>query len=139
MYNKYNGGAAMLLTVDFESALPIYQQIRNGVVQGIADGSLHDGDPLPSVRALASELGVNLHTVNKAYHLLKIEGFVKMQRSRGTVVSALGPGRDSKDFMEAAGIVLKNIVSEAAARSIGREKLTGMINNLYNELEGTKK
>ncbi len=128
----------MLLTVDFESAQPIYQQIRNGVVQGIADGSLHDGDPLPSVRALATELSVNLHTVNKAYHLLKIEGFVKMQRSRGTVVSMQGLGRDSKDFMDAAGSVLKNIVTEAVTRSISRERLTGMINQYYNEMEGKK-
>lgn len=126
----------MLLTVDFESAQPIYQQIRNGVVQGIADGSLRDGDPLPSVRALASELGVNLHTVNKAYHLLKIEGFVKMQRSRGTVVSIQGLKRDSKDFMDAAGSVLKNIVSEALTRSIGRERIVGIINRYYNEMEG---
>lgn len=129
----------MLLTVDFESDQPIYQQIRNGVVQGIANGSLADGDPLPSVRALAGELGVNLHTVNKAYHLLKIEGFVKTQRSRGTVVSAQGLGRDSKDFIEAAGAVIKNIVSEAVARSISRERLTGMINRFYNEMEGKKR
>lgn len=128
----------MLLTVNLESGQPIYLQIRNSVVEGIADGSLKDGDPLPSVRALASELGVNLHTVNKAYHLLKIEGFVKMLRSRGTVVSIQGLGRDSKDFMDAAGMVLKNIVSEAVTRSIGREQLTGMINRYYNELEGKK-
>jgi GntR family transcriptional regulator len=126
----------VLLTVDLESGQPIYLQIRNGVVEGIANGSLKDGDPLPSVRALASELGVNLHTVNKAYHLLKIEGFVKMLRSRGTVVSVQALGRDAKDFMEAAGIAFKNIVSEAITRSIGREQLTGMINRLYNELEG---
>jgi GntR family transcriptional regulator len=128
----------VLLTVNLESGQPIYLQIRNSVVEGIANGSLKDGDALPSVRALASELGVNLHTVNKAYHLLKIEGFVKMLRSRGTVISAQALGRDAKDFMEAAGVALRNIVSEAITRSIGRERLTGMVNRLYNEMEGKK-
>lgn len=127
----------MLLTVNLESGQPIYIQIRNSIVEGIANGALKEGDTLPPVRALASELGVNLHTVNKAYHMLRIEGFVKMNRSRGTVISA-DTGRDSKDFMDAAKETLKNIVSEAITRSIGREQLTGIINCLYNEMEGKK-
>lgn len=127
----------MLLTVNLESGQPIYMQIRNHIVEGIANGALRDGDPLPSVRALASELGVNLHTVNKAYHMLRIEGFVKLLRSRGTVIST-DMSRDSRDFMDAAAAAIKNIVSEAITRSIGREQLTGMINNFYNEMDGKK-
>ena len=84
-------------------------QIRNGIVEGIASGKLKEGDTLPPVRTLASELGINLHTVNKAYQILKLDGFVKMLRNRGTVISA-GAGRNSKDFMEAAEETLKNIV-----------------------------
>ncbi|MEI6101356.1 MAG: GntR family transcriptional regulator [Eubacteriales bacterium] len=127
----------MLLTVNLESSQPIYIQIRNSVVEGIANGMLKDGDALPSVRILACELGVNLHTVNKAYQMLKMEGFVKVYRKKGTVISA--DKRDSGDFMEAAAATLKNIVSEAITRSIGREQLTGMIHQLYNEMEGKKK
>ena len=127
----------MLLTVNLDSGQPIYIQIRNSIVEGIASGELKDGDTLPPVRTLASELGVNLHTVNKAYHMLRIEGFVKMNRSRGTVVSS-DTSRDAGDFMDAAKATLKNIVSEAITRSIGREQLTGIINVLYNEMEGKK-
>jgi DNA-binding transcriptional regulator YhcF (GntR family) len=125
----------MLLTIDFESGQPIYLQIRNGIVEGIANGKLKEGDTLPPVRTLASELGINLHTVNKAYQMLRLDGFVKMLRNRGTVISA-GEGRDSKDFMDAATETLKNIVSEAITRSIGREQLIGIINRLYNETQG---
>lgn len=125
----------MLLTIDFESGQPIYLQIRNGIVEGIANGKLKEGDTLPPVRTLASELGINLHTVNKAYQMLRFDGFVKMLRNRGTVISA-GEGRDSKDFMDAATETLKNIVSEAITRSIGREQLIGIINRLYNETQG---
>lgn len=127
----------MLLTVDLESKQPIYLQIRNGIVEGIAGGRLKEGDTLPPVRTLASELGVNLHTVNKAYQMLKLEGLVKMLHNRGTVIAAGGLGRDSHDFMEAASENLKNIVSEAITRSVRREQLIGIINRLYNELGGT--
>jgi GntR family transcriptional regulator len=126
----------MLLTINLESSQPIYIQIRNSIVEGIANGMLKDGDPLPSVRILATELGINLHTVNKAYQMLKMEGFVKVYRKKGTVISA--ETRDSRDFMEAAAATLKNIVSEAITRSISREQLTGMINQMYNEMEGKK-
>jgi DNA-binding transcriptional regulator YhcF (GntR family) len=125
----------MLLTIDFESGQPIYLQIRNGIVEGIANGKLKEGDTLPPVRTLASELGINLHTVNKAYQMLRLDGFVKMLRNRGTVISA-GEGRDSKDFMDAATETLKNIVSEAITRSIGREQLIGIFSRLYNETQG---
>ncbi|ATW23774.1 GntR family transcriptional regulator [Candidatus Formimonas warabiya] len=128
----------MLLTIDLASDQPIYLQIRNGVVEGIANGKLKDGDMLPPVRMLASELGVNLHTVNKAYKMLKLGGFVKMVRNRGTVISLGGSGRDSKDFMEAATETLRNIVSEAITRSIGREQLIGIINRLYHETGGDR-
>ncbi len=129
----------MLLTVNLKSEEPIYLQIRNRVVEGIASGALREGDPLPTVRALAAELGVNLHTVNKAYSFLRIEGFVKMMRSRGTVVTVPRRGRDTQDFLDAAAAAIKNIVTEAITRSVGREELTGMIHKIYSELEGKKK
>jgi DNA-binding transcriptional regulator YhcF (GntR family) len=125
----------MLLTIDLDSPQPIYVQIRNAVVEGIAGGKLKDGDTLPPVRALAAQLGVNLHTVNKAYRMLQLDGFVKILGSRGTVVTAAG-GRDSRDFMEAAAETLKNIVSEAVSRKIPREQLIGLVNRLYNETGG---
>lgn len=127
----------MLLTVNLESSQPIYIQIRNSIVEGIANGMLKDGDPLPSVRVMATELGVNLHTVNKAYQMLRMEGFVKVYRKKGTVISA-DMKRNSRDFIEAATATLKNMVSEAITRSVGREQLTGIINQLYNEMDGRK-
>ena len=63
----------MLLQLDFSTAAPIYQQIRDQIVRGIAEGELAPGERLPTVRALASECGVNAMTVSKAYQLLKQE------------------------------------------------------------------
>lgn len=78
----------MLLQLDFNSQRPIYQQIRDQIVVGIAQGSLAPGEKLPTVRALADEAGVNMMTVSKAYQLLKQEGYITTDRRSGTVVSA---------------------------------------------------
>ena len=77
----------MLLQLDFADELPIYRQIRDQLVLGIADGRLCAGEKLPSIRALANETGVNMMTVNKAYQLLKQEGYITADRRGGTVVS----------------------------------------------------
>ena len=77
----------MILRIDFDSETPIYVQIKNQVIEGIAKSELEIGEELPSVRALAEDIGVNMHTVNKAYNMLKDEGYIKIDRRKGAVVS----------------------------------------------------
>ena len=76
----------MLLQLDFDSDIPIYQQIRNQIVMGIAAGQLVPGERLPATRALAEDLGVNTMTVSKAYQQLRQEGYVASDRRTGVVV-----------------------------------------------------
>ncbi|WP_291759364.1 GntR family transcriptional regulator [Bifidobacterium sp.] len=61
--------------------------MRRQLIAAIADGELRPGDQLPSVRSLASDLGINLHTVNKAYAILREEGYLLMRRRAGAIVS----------------------------------------------------
>lgn len=77
----------MLIVVDASSPAPLYQQIHDQVVAGIATGELAPGTSLPSVRSLASDLGINLHTVNKAYAVLRDEGYVRMRGRAGAVIA----------------------------------------------------
>lgn len=77
----------MMLSVDGALEEPLYLQIRNQVVAGIATGELEPGQALPSVRSLASDLGINLHTVNKAYAVLRDEGYVRMRGRAGAVIA----------------------------------------------------
>ena len=70
----------MLLNIDFNSDEAIYIQLRNQIIIGIATERIREGDPLPSVRQLADNIGINMHTVNKAYSVLRQEGFVKLDR-----------------------------------------------------------
>lgn len=77
----------MLLDIDLASEEPIYRQIRTQIVTAVATGELTPGDTLPSVRALAGDLGVNMHTVNKAYAVLRDEGYVAMRGRSGAVIA----------------------------------------------------
>ena len=73
----------MLIEIDFSSDEAIYQQLCNQIILAIATSRLSDGEVLPSVRQMADEIGINMHTVNKAYTILRQEGFVKVDRRRG--------------------------------------------------------
>lgn len=77
----------MLITIDAAAPEPLYLQIRNQIVAGIATGQLEPGQSLPSVRSLASDLGINLHTVNKAYAVLRDEGYVLMRGRSGAYIA----------------------------------------------------
>ena len=80
-------GEYMILQIDFNSDEAIYIQLRNQIIIGIATETIKEGDPLPSVRQMADNIGINMHTVNKAYSVLKQEGFVKLDRRKGAVVA----------------------------------------------------
>ena len=69
----------MIIKIDFNSDEAIYMQLCNQIILGIATSALHEGDSLPSVRQLADEIGINMHTVNKAYTVLKQEGIIRRE------------------------------------------------------------
>jgi DNA-binding transcriptional regulator YhcF (GntR family) len=83
----------LLLTVEPDGDVPIYQQLRDQIVVAVAAGVLAPGDSLPTTRQLAADLGINMHTVNKAYDQLRREGLIRLGRRTGAVV-ARGPGAE---------------------------------------------
>ena len=123
----------MLLHLDFSSDVPIYQQIRNEIVLGIAGGRLAPGEKLPTVRALADEAGVNMMTVSKAYQLLKQEGYILTNRRSGAVVN--GAFAPSGRLGSTAQATLKLLASEAKLGGISREDFLGLCGQAYDETE----
>ena len=111
----------MLLQLDFESEVPIYQQLVNGIIEGIATRDLESSESLPSVRALAADIGVNMHTVNKAYQILKSDGFLLIHRQKGVVVSPNLPGVDPT-YTEKLEQNLKPLITEAICREMSQEE-----------------
>jgi GntR family transcriptional regulator len=120
----------MLVEIDFSSDEAIYLQLRDQIVLMIATDSLSKGQVLPSVRQLADEVGINMHTVNKTYSLLRQEGFIKVDRRKGAVVAV------DEDRLRARAEVekeLKVILAEAACRSLTRNEIHDMIDRIYDE------
>ena len=77
----------MIIEIDFNSDEAIYVQLCNQIILGIATSQFREGEQLPSVRQLADTIGINMHTVNKAYSILQQEGFVKIDRRRGAIIA----------------------------------------------------
>ena len=77
----------MIIKLNTTSEIPIYVQLRNQIVLGIGRGELKIGDGLPTIRQLAEDIGVNSMTVNKAYSILKNEGYIEIDRRHGAKIS----------------------------------------------------
>lgn len=120
----------MLLALDFSGDTPIYQQIRNQIVCGIASGQLGPGERLPTIRTLADETGVNMMTVNKGYALLKQEGYITADRRGGTMVSGTPP---EAGLSAASREALRVIISEAALAGMDRESFLDLCGELYSQ------
>lgn len=120
----------MRITIDFNSPDAIYQQLRNQIVMAIAQNELKNGDSLPSVRSMAQELGVNLHTVNKAYSILRQEGYLTLERRRGAVISV----RVEEKYTEVGQIHdhMQMIVAQAICKDISKEEMYQIIDQMYS-------
>ncbi|MCL2563200.1 MAG: GntR family transcriptional regulator [Oscillospiraceae bacterium] len=119
----------MLLSLDFSGDVPIYQQLRNQIVLGIAAGDLRPGEKLPTIRALSSELGINMMTVSKAYQILKQEGYIASDRRSGAWVA---PRTDEGAALRKLEDALRLIVAEARVSGIGLDTVEEIIRNLYS-------
>ena len=108
---KRKGGEAVLIAIQENSEVPLYQQIRDQIVQGISDGRLQPGQRLPTVRALAQQAGINAMTVNKAYQMLKQQGYICTERRNGARVCTRFDG--APHLSQQNRELLARIVSEA--------------------------
>ena len=113
-----------ILEVTLDSDVPLYQQIRDRVVEAIANGRLTVGEPLPSTRHLASDLGINFHTVNKAYEVLRGEGLIRLNRKSGAVVvrdPSCGP--PTPEFTAAWSSRAQTLLAEAIAQGMPHDEV----------------
>ncbi|MBO4337958.1 MAG: GntR family transcriptional regulator [Lachnospiraceae bacterium] len=120
----------MVIEIDFNSEEALYMQLRNQIILGIVTEQYREGDVLPSVRALADTVGINMHTVNKAYTVLRQDGFVKVDRRRGAVIAVdidklTAVARTRKDL----GV----IIAQALCRGLSREELHAMVDDIVDE------
>jgi len=121
----------MILSLDFSCDLPIYMQIRNQIVIGISEGSLAPGERLPTIRSLAIEIGINTMTVNKAYQLLKQEGYITADRRNGATVNQVF--NSSKVLPQKTLDSLKMVISEARLTNISEIEFLKICADMYKD------
>ena len=123
----------MIIELDMNSSTPIYVQLRNQIVMGIGRGELKLGESLPTVRQLAQDIGVNTMTVNKAYQILKTEGYIKIDRRHGAIVS------DNIDmdivFREKLENELELLLAEAAINGMDKRDFLSMCNEIFSKIK----
>ena len=122
----------MILNLDFNSDVPIYTQIREEIIKGIACGELKLNESLPSVRNMASEIGVNLHTVNKSYNLLKDEGYINIDRRKGAIVNNLPLSKSDINITKIKSM-LDLLVAQSYLTCMSREEFLEYSNELFDK------
>lgn len=122
----------MMIEIDFQSDEAIYMQLRNQIVLGIATSVIREGDALPSVRQMADDIGINMHTVNKAYSVLRQEGFLQLDRRRGAVVAL---DVDKLQTMREMREALRVLLAEACCKNITGEEVHAMIDEILEDMK----
>ena len=118
----------MLLTIDFNSDEALYIQLRNQIIIGIATGRIREGDSLPSVRQLADNISINMHTVNKAYSVLRQEGFVKLDRRKGAVICLEA---DKNQILQEMKEEIAVVMAKGICRGVRREEVHQLVDEMY--------
>ena len=120
----------MVIEIDFQSDEALYTQLMNQIIMGIATSTIREGDTLPSVRQLAENIGINMHTVNKAYSVLKQEGFLQLDRRKGAVIAI---DVNKLQAVEEMREQLRVLLAKASCQNISREEVHQLVDEIYEE------
>ena len=122
----------MYVNIDFNSDEAIYIQLINQIILSIASSEINEGDNLPSVRELADNIGINMHTVNKAYGVLRQEGYVKLDRRKGAVIAI---DSDRLKAKEELYLQLQVLLAKAICKNISCEEVHKLVDQIYIDFE----
>lgn len=125
----------MIIRIKPESDIPIYTQLSNQIIEGIAQGNLMPGDSLPSVRAFAADLGVNMHTVSKSYHQLEKKGIIRIVPKSGAIICSIDEiskkGLYDEQFIDAC----KPVIAEALVVGLTRERIEALVSKIIDDFK----
>ena len=123
----------MIVEIDFNSDEAYYVQLCNQIILGIATDRIREGEVLPSVRQMADRIGINMHTVNKAYAVLRQEGFVKLDRGRGAIVSLdVNKLQALEEMRRDLGVVL----ARGVCKNVSREEVHSLVDEIFDRFAG---
>jgi DNA-binding transcriptional regulator YhcF (GntR family) len=120
----------IIINIDFNSDEALYMQLCNQIIMGIALDEFSEGDPLPSVRQLADTIGINMHTVNKAYTILRQEGYIKLDRRRGAFICVEA---DKYATLQELKGQLHEIIIRAICKNISCKEVHKLVDEIYEQ------
>jgi DNA-binding transcriptional regulator YhcF (GntR family) len=120
----------IVISMDFSSDEALYVQLCNQIILGIATSQIHEGESLPSVRQMADEIGINMHTVNKAYAILRQEGYIKLDRRKGAVIAV---DVDHLQAVDDVAAQMRTLVARAICKGVSGSEIHGMVDDILEE------
>ncbi len=123
----------MIININFSAETPIYVQLRNQIIEGIAIGELKRGESLPSIRQLAVDIGVNMHTVNKTYKQLKTDGYIVIHKRRGVLINPNKIKWNGK-YVEKLEEKIRPIIAESICQGLKEKDFFKHCLNIYKNL-----
>ncbi|AYC30661.1 GntR family transcriptional regulator [Paenisporosarcina cavernae] len=126
----------MFIEIEVDSSIPIYLQLARGIMEHVASGHLRPGDSLPSVRSLAADLQMNMHTVNKAYHYLEEKKFIEIVPKTGVFIHQQASREMTKEEMEQWKQELRPFIIEALCRKVSEQDMIKIIQAIQQEVKG---
>ncbi len=120
----------MIFSVDFNSDEALYMQLCNQIIMYIANEQIREGDSLPSVRQMAEDIGINMHTVNKAYTILRQEGYIKLDRRHGAIIAL---DIDKLRAMSELSQELRVVIAKAMCQNISTGEIHALVDDIIRE------
>lgn len=137
-YITKGGGKTMFIEIKANSHVPIYIQLANQLIEGIARGELKPGESLPSVRAFAVDLGMNMHTVNKAYHYLEQKEFIQIVPKSGVIIQPNKIQKATADQKQQLADQIRPILAEGIVLKLSEEEMVDMLRELVRDIKEGK-
>ncbi|GAB0171547.1 GntR family transcriptional regulator [Lysinibacillus sp. CTST325] len=123
----------MNIHLDPSSELQLYKQLANQLIELIAKGKLKNGDTLPSVRSMASDLGINVSTVSKSYHELEEKGLIELKPKAKAIIIGVQKKELEETEVEKVENALKPIMAEAFARGLEKDQMTSLFHRILKQ------
>jgi GntR family transcriptional regulator len=125
--------------LDLASGVPVYRQIMDQVMAGVASGALNTGDQLPTVRQLAVDLEINPNTVVRAYKELEIRGLIDTHHGTGTFIGSNKVKRSDLEHQRQLNQIVSDFVARAGSAGFTVEELVEQLQELHGDSKKKRK
>lgn len=121
--------------IDTNSPLLLYKQVGNQLIEQIAKGHIQDNEMLPSIRNMAQDIGINIHTVSKSYRELENKSIIKMENRLKATVIARSNRRLDENQLHNLELSIKNMIMEAYVIGYSKKQIKQYITKVLDPLQ----